>query len=98
MPSQVVGAASALRLAFDALRPAGVLSSVGVHTCPTFPWSPVEAYDKNLTFKAGRCPARTYMQVRRRLRVHAVVPIPNCGLNLVWGLNTNVRLPSPARP
>jgi threonine dehydrogenase-like Zn-dependent dehydrogenase len=47
-----------LRLAFDLLRPAGVLASQGVHTGDAWPWTPVEAYDKNLTFKAGRCPAR----------------------------------------
>ncbi|GFH09678.1 PKS_ER domain-containing protein, partial [Haematococcus lacustris] len=34
----------------------------GVHSYQHFPWSPVEAYDKNLTFCAGRCPARHYMQ------------------------------------
>jgi threonine dehydrogenase-like Zn-dependent dehydrogenase len=47
-----------LRLAFDLLRPAGVLASQGVHTGTEWPWTPVEAYDKNLTFRAGRCPAR----------------------------------------
>lgn len=51
---EVVGASSALRLAFDVLRPMGTLSSVGVHTYSTFPWSPVEAYDKNIKFQAGR--------------------------------------------
>jgi threonine dehydrogenase-like Zn-dependent dehydrogenase len=37
------------------------VSSVGVHTEETFSFSPVEAYNKNLTFKTGRCPARHYM-------------------------------------
>mmetsp|Transcript_7555 Transcript_7555/g.18734 ORF Transcript_7555/g.18734 Transcript_7555/m.18734 type:complete len:371 (-) Transcript_7555:1321-2433(-) len=59
---EVVGAQSALRVAFDALRPTGTLSSVGVHTYESFPWTPVEVYDKNLTFRAGRCPARRYME------------------------------------
>ena len=59
---EVVGAPSALQLAFQLLRPAGVLSSVGVHTHPTFPFSPVDGYNKNLTFKSGRCPARAYME------------------------------------
>eukprot|EP00775_Hariotina_reticulata_P006057 gene6057-6295_t len=27
----------------------------------TFPFSPVEAYDKNITYRSGRCPARAYM-------------------------------------
>lgn len=47
-----------LRLAFDLLRPAGCLASQGVHTGSCWPWTPVEAYDRNLTFRAGRCPAR----------------------------------------
>jgi threonine dehydrogenase-like Zn-dependent dehydrogenase len=25
------------------------------------PFSPVQAYDKNLTYKVGRCPARSFM-------------------------------------
>ncbi|MEY3405795.1 MAG: hypothetical protein RL161_1225, partial [Bacteroidota bacterium] len=27
----------------------------------TFPFSPVQAYDKNLTWRSGRCPARAMM-------------------------------------
>jgi threonine dehydrogenase-like Zn-dependent dehydrogenase len=30
----------------------------GVHTYPSFPFSPTEGYDKNLTYCSGRCPAR----------------------------------------
>ncbi|MGH9324115.1 MAG: hypothetical protein ACRD3V_30040, partial [Vicinamibacteria bacterium] len=41
--------------------PGGTLSAVGVHTEAQFAFSPVEAYDKNLTYRAGRCPARWYM-------------------------------------
>lgn len=55
---EVVGASSALRLAFDLLRPMGTLSSVGVHTDLGFPFSPVNGYDKNLSYRwvwAGRC-------------------------------------------
>jgi len=55
---EAVGHPDAARLAIDVLRAGGTLSSVGVHTSPTFPFTPVEAYDKNLTFKIGRCPAR----------------------------------------
>lgn len=58
---EVVGSSSALRLAFDALRPCGVLSSVGVHTEASFPFSPVEGYNKNIVYRSGRCPARRYM-------------------------------------
>ena len=55
---EVVGSAAAHRLALDLVRPGGTLSVVGVHTEDTFSFSPVEAYDKNLTYRVGRCPAR----------------------------------------
>lgn len=53
-----VGNAGAHRTALDLLRPGGVLSVVGVHNEPQFSFSPSEAYDKNLTYRVGRCPAR----------------------------------------
>lgn len=59
---EVVGARAASETAIAMLRPGGVLSSVGVHTEETFGFTPVQAYDKNLTFRAGRCPARDYMR------------------------------------
>ncbi|MES1225612.1 MAG: glutathione-dependent formaldehyde dehydrogenase, partial [Bacteroidota bacterium] len=34
----------------------------GVHTSKTFSFSPGEAYDKNLIYKSGRCPARYYAE------------------------------------
>jgi threonine dehydrogenase-like Zn-dependent dehydrogenase len=55
---EVVGSAAALRTAMDLVRPGGTLSVVGVHTEGTFSFSPAEAYDKNLTYRVGRCPAR----------------------------------------
>lgn len=59
---EVVGSPEATRLAVDLVRPGGVVSAVGVHTEARFAFSPVEAYDKNLTYRAGRCPARHYME------------------------------------
>lgn len=59
---EVVGSAAASRTAVDLLRPGGIIATVGVHTDPQFSFSPIEAYDKNLTYKIGRCPARHYMQ------------------------------------
>lgn len=50
---ELVGSAAALKLGFDLLRPASVLSSIGVHTEAQFPFSPVQAYDKNITYKVG---------------------------------------------
>jgi threonine dehydrogenase-like Zn-dependent dehydrogenase len=59
---EVVGSPEATRLAFDLVRPGGIISAVGGHTEAEFAFSPVEAYDKNLTYRAGRCPARNYME------------------------------------
>jgi|SRR5689334_15048223 len=59
---EVVGSDSSLKLAIDLVRPGGTISSVGVHTAKNFSFSPGEAYDKNLTYKSGRCPARFYSE------------------------------------
>lgn len=59
---EAVGSPAASRLAFDLLRPGGTLAAVGVHSEPSFPFSPAEVYDKNLTYRAGRCPARVYLE------------------------------------
>lgn len=59
---EVVGSPEALRLAIDILRPGGTISSAGVHTEKNFSFSPVEAYDKNLIYKIGRCPAHFYAE------------------------------------
>jgi len=58
---ELVGSEQASRLAFDLVRPGGVVSAAGVHHESRFPFSPVEAYDRNLRFVAGRCPARSRM-------------------------------------
>ena len=58
---EAVGSAPAGRLAFELVRPGGTIATVGVHHEPGFPFSPGQAYDKNLTWRIGRCPARGYM-------------------------------------
>lgn len=55
---EAVGSPEATRAAADLLRPGGVLAAVGVHTEPHLALSPGEIYDRNLTYAAGRCPAR----------------------------------------
>ena len=40
---------------------AGVISSVGVHTEREWGFTPVQGYDKNVTYSNGRCPARALM-------------------------------------
>ncbi len=59
---EVVGSNEATRSSFNLLRPGGVLSAVGVCTEEHIAFSPVEAYDKNITFRIGRCPARFFME------------------------------------
>ena len=59
---EAVGSGPAVRLAVDLVRPGGTVSSVGVCTDAHMAFSPVEAYNKNLTYKIGRCPARHMME------------------------------------
>ncbi|EAW25658.1 alcohol dehydrogenase family protein [Aspergillus fischeri NRRL 181] len=58
---EVVGHSSALRMAFDLLRPWGRISSVGVHN-GEIPWTANEAYNKNLQIQMGRCPVRSIFE------------------------------------
>lgn len=66
---EVVGSSATLKLAIDLLRPGGTISSVGVHTAKHFSFSPGEAYDKNLIYKSGRCPAHYYAEKLLRTEV-----------------------------
>ena len=59
---ECVGSPQATRLAVELVRPGGVVAAVGVHTEESFAFSPGVAYDKNLTYAAGRCPARRYLE------------------------------------
>jgi 2-desacetyl-2-hydroxyethyl bacteriochlorophyllide A dehydrogenase len=59
---EAVGSPSAQRLAFSLLRSGGTLAVVGLHTAPHFAFSPLDAYNRNLTYRTGRCPARHYME------------------------------------
>ncbi len=59
---EVVGLPDATRSAYELVRSGGTISAVGVHTEAALAFSPGEAYDKNLTYRAGRCPARAYME------------------------------------
>jgi threonine dehydrogenase-like Zn-dependent dehydrogenase len=59
---EAVGGPEATRAAFELVRPGGTISSVGVHTERQFSFSPIEAYDRNLTYRTGRCPARAVLE------------------------------------
>ncbi|EAW12288.1 alcohol dehydrogenase family protein [Aspergillus clavatus NRRL 1] len=65
---EVVGHSSALRMAFDLLRPWGRISSVGVHN-GEIPWTGNEAYGKNLQIQMGRCPVRSIFEDALQLLV-----------------------------
>lgn len=58
---EAVGSPAASRLAFELVRVGGTISAVGVHHEPALAISPGALYDKNLTYRAGRCPARAYL-------------------------------------
>ncbi|HET9325521.1 MAG TPA: alcohol dehydrogenase catalytic domain-containing protein [Candidatus Eisenbacteria bacterium] len=75
---EVVGSADASRLAFELVRPGGIVAIAGVHHESRFSFSPLEAYNKNLTLSIGRCPARSLMEellplLRRRSDLGAIV-------------------------
>lgn len=59
---EAVGNSSAAKLAYEIVRPGGIISTVGVCNDQHLSFSPVEAYNKNLTYKVGRCPARYFME------------------------------------
>jgi threonine dehydrogenase-like Zn-dependent dehydrogenase len=56
---EAVGSGGAGKLAYDLLRPGGTISVVGVCNDEHLSFSPVQAYNKNITYKVGRCPARS---------------------------------------
>lgn len=59
---ELVGLPAAQRLAWEVVRPGGTVAAIGCH-CAPFAFTPSEAYDKNLTYRTGRCPARQYMEL-----------------------------------
>ncbi len=59
---EAVGSPVAQELAFQLVRPGGTIVAIGVHTSEHFAFSPTAAYDKNLTYRAGRCPVRSMLE------------------------------------
>lgn len=59
---EFVGLPDAQRLAFNCIRPGGTMAVIGCHCSPHFTFSPSQAYDKNLSIRTGRCPARSQME------------------------------------
>ncbi|OBZ65101.1 putative zinc-type alcohol dehydrogenase-like protein AdhB [Grifola frondosa] len=60
---EIVGNNSALTLAYQLVRPFGLISSVGVHQEPPLPFNGRDVYDKNISFDFGRCPVRAVFPI-----------------------------------
>jgi len=60
---EVVGNSAAGKLAVELVRPGGIISTVGVCNDQHLSFSPSEAFNKNLTYKVGRCPVRHYIDI-----------------------------------
>jgi threonine dehydrogenase-like Zn-dependent dehydrogenase len=74
-----VGSEESMRMAFESIRPGGTMAVIGVQGEYPFPAPMAETYNKNLTYRVGRCPARHYMErllplVReRRLPITSII-------------------------
>ncbi len=55
---EAAGNSAAQHTAMDLVRAGGSLSIISVQTAPTFAFTPIEAYDRNLTVHAGRASVR----------------------------------------
>ena len=62
-----MGNSSALKLAYDIVRPFGSISSVGVHQDPPLPFIGRDVYNKNVSFDFGRCPVRAMLPIAARI-------------------------------
>ncbi|MBZ0111065.1 MAG: hypothetical protein K8J08_01255, partial [Thermoanaerobaculia bacterium] len=71
---EAVGSPAATRAAYEILRPGGTLGAVGVHTEPRLSVTPAELYDKNLTYRTGRCSARRFVDSALELLIEARFP------------------------
>ena len=60
---QIVGNNSAIALAYELIRPFGLIVSAGVHQSPPLPFTGRQMYDKNVAFEFGRCPVRAVLPI-----------------------------------
>jgi len=74
---EAAGTPAAQRLAVRLLDPGGTLSIISVPTSVHFPFTPVEAYDRNLTIRTGRAPVRSILEhlLDRVLAGEVAVPV-----------------------
>lgn len=70
------GTAAAQALAFSLVRPGGTLSVIAVQTAEQLAFSPVAAYDANITMRFGRAPVRSLLeQIMPRLGNGLDIPV-----------------------
>lgn len=70
------GTAAGQALGFSLTRPGGTLSVIAVQTAPTFAFTPVEAYDANVSVRFGRAPVRALLDRLIEPVTRGVVPLP----------------------
>lgn len=58
---EAAGTSPAQAFAFRSVRPGGTLSVIAVQTDDHFPFTPIEAYDRNVTVRFGRAPVRSVL-------------------------------------
>ena len=75
---EFVGLPDAQRTAFEVVRPGGTLASIGCHCTPHLSFSPSEAYDKNLTYRTGRCSASHYMETVQQMSASSNMDLSWC--------------------
>lgn len=73
---EAAGTAPAQRTAADLVRPGGTLSIISVQTTSSFAFTPIEAYDRNLTVRAGRASVRRTLDDLLPRVIDGVVPVP----------------------
>jgi threonine dehydrogenase-like Zn-dependent dehydrogenase len=59
---EAVGSNAALVLGYSLVKPGGTISVVGVNTAQALPFAANDLYNKNISLKVGRCPARHLME------------------------------------
>jgi 2-desacetyl-2-hydroxyethyl bacteriochlorophyllide A dehydrogenase len=74
---EAVGNSSALDLAIQLVRPAGIVSIAGYHTESNYNLPIQKAYTKNLTLRIGRCHARKYLSKLLPLVLEQQPPFKN---------------------
>jgi alcohol dehydrogenase len=74
------GAGAGQAVAFRLLRAGGRLSIIAVQTSDRFAFSPVDAYDRNVTVRAGRAPVRSVLEVLLPMIAAGTWTVPTAGL------------------